>query len=98
MERVEPVVLNNEAESRFEARVGWRVATLTYHRRDDLMVYVRTAIPPPLEGHGLGDRLARAALEDARAQALTVIPLCSCVSGYIHRHPEFLALVAPEHR
>ena len=46
-----------------------------------------------MEGHGNGSALARAALDDARAQGLTVIPYCSFVRGYIEHHPEYRPLV-----
>jgi predicted GNAT family acetyltransferase len=46
---------------------------------------------------GLGGRLARAALDDARARRLVVVPYCPFIAAYIERHlDEYGDLVAPE--
>jgi GCN5-related N-acetyl-transferase len=44
-----------------------------------------------------GGRLARAALDDARARGLVVMPFCPFIAAYIERHlDEYGDLVAPE--
>jgi predicted GNAT family acetyltransferase len=46
---------------------------------------------------GLGSRLARAALDEARAQGLGVMPFCPFIAGFIERHlDQYRDLVAPE--
>jgi uncharacterized protein len=46
---------------------------------------------------GLGGRLACAALDDACARGLMVMPYCPFIAGYIERHiDEYGDLVAPE--
>jgi uncharacterized protein len=51
----------------------------------------------PYEGLGLGGRLARTALDNARARGLTVMPFCPFIAAYIERHiDEYGDLVAPE--
>jgi len=51
----------------------------------------------PYEGLGLGGRLARTALDDARTRGLTVMPYRPFIAGYIERHlDEYHDLVAPE--
>ncbi len=42
----------------------------------------------------MASRLARGALEAARAEGLKVVPRCSFVSAYLGRHPEFNDLLA----
>ena len=69
-----------------------------YERRGNEIVLLHTEVPEVLEGRGVGSALARSALEDARARALTVVPVCPFVSAYIRKHPGYLALVAPHHR
>ena len=57
------------------------------------------------EETGLADPQARlllecahAALEDARARWLTVVPQCPFIASYIRRHQEYVALVDPAYR
>jgi predicted GNAT family acetyltransferase len=51
-------------------------------------VLVHTAVPPELEGQGIGGTLVRAALERAASEGLTVVPLCPFARGWLQRHPE----------
>jgi predicted GNAT family acetyltransferase len=94
----EVAVETNRVEGRYEARVDGHVAVLEYDEDGDRITLIHTEVPEALGGRGLGGRLARAALEDARARHLRVIPQCEFVAGYILRHQEYLPLVAPEYR
>ncbi len=89
-------VSNNEAEQRYEARVDGRLAVLTYQQESGRIVYTHTEVPEGLEGQGIAGKLTRVALDDARAQRLTVVPRCPYVAGYIQRHPEYQDLVSPD--
>ncbi len=91
-------VVNNEAAQRYEAEVDGARSLIQYERKGDRIVFLHTEVPEALEGRGIASALARAALEDARARNLTVVPLCPFVSGYIRRHPEYLPLVEPTYR
>ena len=91
-------VTNNEAQQRYELALDGLLAIIQYERRGNEIVFLHTDVPAALEGHGVGSALARAALDDARARNLTVVPLCPFVSAYIQKHPEYLALVGPQHR
>jgi predicted GNAT family acetyltransferase len=53
-----------------------------------------TEVPREFEGRGIGSALVKAMLELARAEGLKVKPLCSFVSAYMQRHPEFADLRA----
>ena len=88
-------VVNNEPDHRFEIQApDGTFAELIYHvRRGDTLVLLHTEVPPPLRGRGMAGRLARAALEYARARGLRVIVKCPYVRGFIERHPEFKDLV-----
>jgi predicted GNAT family acetyltransferase len=96
------VVKDNAAERRYEARVDGELAVVEYeieHQPDgDRIVFIHTEVPEALEGHGIAGQLARAALEDARARHLTVVPLCPFVTTYIRRHQEYVLLVDPAYR
>ena len=91
-------VRNNEAEGRYEMAVDGQLAIAAYDRREGALVFAHTQVPEALEGQGVGSRLVKAALADARARNLKVVPLCEFVAAYIERHPQeqdLLALDAP---
>ncbi len=92
------VVENNEAAHRFEAKVDGDVALVAYRRSGDRIIFTHTEVPEALEGRGLGSKLAHTALDFARAQKLTVVPLCPFVAAYIRRHREYADLVPAEYR
>ena len=91
-------VRNNEAAHRYEAVVEGQTAVITYQQTGNRIMFVHTGVPEPLEGHGIAARMARVALDDARARNLVVIPRCPYVASYIRRHQEYLDLVPPEER
>ena len=92
------IIENNESTHRWEARVGEFVAFTSYRRNEDTIHFLKTRVPPELEGQGIAGRLVKTALDDARAQHLTVVPICRFVTVYIRRHPEYRDLVYPDFR
>jgi predicted GNAT family acetyltransferase len=88
-------VENHQSAQRYEVRLDGAVAFLAYERTGDQITLVRTEVPDAFEGQGIGGRLARTALEDARSAQLRVVPQCPFVRGYIERHPEYQSLIAP---
>ena len=89
-------VTNNEEAQQFEARVNGLRALLTYRRFPGRIVLNHTEVPQPLEGKGLAAKLARTALDFARANHLRVVPLCRYVSMFIRKHAEYHDLVSAE--
>jgi uncharacterized protein len=89
----EPTIIHNVNENRFEIGKDGVLAVLEYSREGEKIIFTHTGVPPALEGQGIASRLARAALEYARVQRLKVVPLCSFVSGYIRKHPEYADLL-----
>ena len=53
----------------------------------DRIVLVHTEVLPDAEGMGVGSRLARGALDDARARGLKVSVICPFITAYLRRHP-----------
>jgi uncharacterized protein len=87
-------VRDNPDERRYEIYSDGELAGhLLYGRRPGLMALVHTETYPKFEGHGLGGKLVRGALDDARAQGMSVLPFCPFVNGWIERHPEYADLV-----
>jgi predicted GNAT family acetyltransferase len=91
-------------QSRYEATLGddgTLAGLLDYRLTDDWIALVRTEVQAGFEGQGVGSRLVRAVLGDARERGLAVIPKCGFVIGWLQKHPEqhdvlFRPLEAPE--
>jgi predicted GNAT family acetyltransferase len=87
-------VADHPAEHRFEAHVGDRLAGFAAYRSEPgRVVFTHTEILPEFEGHGIGSRLAAAALDEVRARGLAVTPVCPFIKAFIGRHPEYADLV-----
>jgi predicted GNAT family acetyltransferase len=91
-------IRDNPTAQRYEAHLEGHLAILVYEREGNQIIFQHTSVPDTLEGRGIGGKLARAALEDARARGLVVVPNCPFVASYIRRHPEYLALVSEGRR
>ena len=94
--RDEPRVVHEVERRRFEIFVGdTRAGLAAYRDEPGRRVFTHTEVDPAFEGRGLGGRLAAFALDETRAQGLSVVPLCSFIAAYIARHPEYEPLVVP---
>jgi predicted GNAT family acetyltransferase len=89
-------VENNEAQSRFEIRIGDAVAVLEYELQGPRIVLIHTEVPKDLEGRGIGGKLASTALTYTREHNLKAVPNCPYVSAWLMRHPEFEDVVVRE--
>jgi predicted GNAT family acetyltransferase len=87
---------NNEPEGQFEVTMNGQTAFLQYRRAGRRIALIHTEVPPDLEGRGLASKLARSALEHARAEGLTVIPICPYVASFIRKHSEFQDLLTAD--
>jgi hypothetical protein len=92
-------VADNPDAGRFEVRVDGELAGSAYYRMEgDAIAFTHTEVDDAFEGHGIGSKLASAALDDARARGFSVLPYCPFIRGYIAHHPEYLDLVPEEAR
>lgn len=90
---------DNTDKHRFELRKAGDVAAIAeYQLQPGAVKFIHTEVLPKFEGQGLGSKLARAALDEVRRRGLRAIPQCPFIAGYIRKHPEYLDLVATEHR
>ena len=79
---------------RYEVSVdGRRAGLAAYQLEDGVLTFTHTEVDNAYEGQGLGGRLARFALDDARARGLRVRPLCPFIRGWIKRHEDYQVLV-----
>jgi predicted GNAT family acetyltransferase len=86
-------VEDNPAENRFEATVDGRVAVAEYMRSGQTIIFTHTEVPPQLRGRGIATALARAALDQARAQGLVVVARCKIIAQFVASHPEYQSLL-----
>jgi predicted GNAT family acetyltransferase len=84
---------DNPAKQRFELQIGASTAIADYRLSGRTIEFTHTEVPPPLEGAGVGSRLIRFALDEARQRGYRVRPSCRFVEVYIRRHPEYADLV-----
>jgi predicted GNAT family acetyltransferase len=91
-------VSKNPTEYRYELWADGELAGYTqYALRRGRIAFVHTEIYESYEGMGMGSRLARTALDDARARGLVVVAYCPFIAGYIERHlDEYRDIVVPE--
>lgn len=93
------IVIDAPKRRQFEVTVdGEPAGSLVYRLRPGLLALIHTEVDERFEGHGLGGRLARFALEQAREQGLEVLPFCPFVNGWMKRHPEYNDLVPAGYR
>ncbi len=79
-------VKNNQGAHRFEAQVDGGMAVAAYELSGRDIVFTHTEVPEQSRGEGVGDALAKAGLDWAREQGLTVVPDCPFIAAYMTRH------------
>jgi predicted GNAT family acetyltransferase len=77
---------------------GTRAGVITYRLDGERMALLHTEIDPSMEREGLGSRLVKFVLDDARNRGVEVLPFCPFVSSFISQHRDYLELVPAEAR
>lgn len=59
--------------------------------RDDgqRQIFTHTEVDQSLSGQGMGSKLVRESLDDARRRGKRVVPVCGFVADYVKKHPEW---------
>jgi predicted GNAT family acetyltransferase len=87
-------VVHNSDRTRYEIHVDGRRAGLTRYRvTPEALVFDHTEIDDAYEGQGLGGQLARAALDDVRANGHRVVAECPFIRAWIARHEDYQDLL-----
>jgi predicted GNAT family acetyltransferase len=91
-----PQIADDKGARRYELTVGGKLAAHVAYRMQgsDTIDFVHTEVAPEFEGQGLGSRIAKFALDDARSRGLKVIPTCSYIANWLGKHPEYEDVVA----
>jgi len=87
-------VRHNPEANRFEAYVEGELCRAEYRLAGGVMRLVHTEVPYRLEGRGLAGQVVQGALDHARANGLTVVPVCGYVRAYMRSHPDTHDLLA----
>jgi predicted GNAT family acetyltransferase len=84
-------VMSKSAERhRYEMSIGGELAAfIDYRDMAGGIELVHTKVMPAHEGHGVGSRLAKFALEEAGREGRKVKATCRFIAKYIERHPEY---------
>lgn len=75
---------------------GQAAGELTWTEVQGRRVLEHTGVREAFEGQGLAGKVVRRALDDARSEQISVVPLCPYVAAYIGRHPADADLVDAE--
>ena len=86
---------DNTARSRYELEVDGEIAFIDHEGEGDAVAFMHTEVPKSMAGKGIGSKLVRGALDDARRRGLKVVPRCTFVREYVERHPEYQDIVLP---
>jgi predicted GNAT family acetyltransferase len=89
-----PEIRHLPEAGRFEAVVDGVAARLDYRLDGRTLRLERTFVPPELEGRGIASALVQAAVDHARANGLSIEPVCSYVQAWLKRRPQHQDLVA----
>lgn len=80
-------LVHNVGQSRYELRMGGRVAAKAEYRREgDAVCFTHTEVDNAYEGQGFGSRLAAFALDDVKSRGMKALPQCQFIAAYIARH------------
>lgn len=79
---------DNQALSRFELIEQGHTIFADYRREGDELKIDHVETPPELRGQGAAGRLMQAIAETARAQGLTIVPICPYAVDWLQRHPQ----------
>ena len=86
-------VRNDAQHQRFELETEGHKAFAYYRLEPGVITFIHTEVPPELGGRGIGSRLVKGALDEARRQGLKVVAQCPFVGGFIAKHPGFQDLL-----
>lgn len=82
-------VINNKKENRFEVTVDGELSIMNYTLKDSSIALTHTSVPSSLRGRGVAAELAKFAFAYATENHLKIIPMCTYISTFVTRYPEY---------
>lgn len=85
-------IVNEETGShgRYSTLVEGHTGEMTYSRTSPQLIIIdHTLVPDALRGKGVGQALAKHAIDEARKGGWKIIPLCPFMKAQTMRHPEW---------
>jgi predicted GNAT family acetyltransferase len=86
-------VNDNAEKHRFELEIEGQLAAAYYERSGSVITFEHTEVPAELGGKGVGTRLIKGALDQARAAGLKVVAQCPFVKAWIGKNPAYTDLL-----
>ncbi len=83
------LVIENVAASRFELAFSGGLAFASFRRAGNRLIVTHTEVPAAFNGRGIGSQLALGLFRQARDSGRKIVPACSFIAAWAHRHPEF---------
>ena len=83
-----PDIVDVSDANRFVATMDGAEAELVYAIDKNRMILVHTGVPDELSGHGLGGKLVLAAIDKAKREEFTLVPLCPFARRWLREHPD----------
>ena len=81
---------DDASKGRYSVVVEGFEAEMTYrHAGERVIIINHTFVPDELRGRRIGVNMVRQAVEDARREGMSIIPLCPFAKAQINRHPEW---------
>ena len=77
----------NDTKGRYAADIG---GEMTYSVAGAALIIIdHTEVPDALRGQGVGLALVSRAVQDAREEGRTILPLCPYAAAQFRKHPEW---------
>jgi predicted GNAT family acetyltransferase len=77
-------------KGRYRVVIDNAEAEMTYSRVGPRLIIIdHTFVPDAMRGRSVGVRMVQRAVEDARREGVSILPLCPFAKAQIQRHPEW---------
>ena len=90
MNDTDAIVRHDESQQRYVLEAeGKELGMASYQDDGQRQIFTHTEVDPSLEGKGMGSKLVREALEDARQRGKRIVPVCEFVAAYVKKHHDW---------
>jgi uncharacterized protein len=81
---------DSDSKGRYVYRAEGTEAEMTFSKAGaSLLIIDHTGVPDAFRGQGVGAALVLRAVEDARADAKKILPLCPFAAAQFRKHPDW---------